>query len=83
MRRSTASVPLREILQSAGAIGDEKGRQFFKRLWEHDLIVFDAKAAALGQPQGAAQAGPARTTQRKPTWLVDVSIGSACRAAGR
>ena len=22
---------------------DEKGRQFFARLWEHDLIVFDAK----------------------------------------
>ena len=33
-----------EILQSAGGtIGDEQGRQFFKRLWEHDLIVFDAK----------------------------------------
>jgi hypothetical protein len=24
-----------------------------------------------------------RTTQRKPTWLVEVSTGSACRAAGR
>jgi hypothetical protein len=33
-----------EILRSAGeAIGDEQGRQFFRRLWEHDLIVFDAK----------------------------------------
>jgi SAM-dependent methyltransferase len=33
-----------EILHSvARAIGDEEGRQFFKRLWEHDLIVFDAK----------------------------------------
>jgi SAM-dependent methyltransferase len=33
-----------EILHGAGgAIGDERGRQFFKRLWEHDLIVFDAK----------------------------------------
>ena len=33
-----------EILQSAGGtIGDEQGRQFFRRLWEHDLIVFDAK----------------------------------------
>ena len=33
-----------EILHSAGgAIGEEQGRQFFKRLWEHDLIVFDAK----------------------------------------
>ena len=32
-----------EILQSApSAIGDEQGRQFFKRLWEHDQIVFDA-----------------------------------------
>ena len=31
-----------EILQSA-AMSDEEGRQFFKRLWEHDLIVFDAK----------------------------------------
>jgi SAM-dependent methyltransferase len=30
-----------EILQ--GARSDEQGRQFFKRLWEHDLIVFDAK----------------------------------------
>jgi len=38
---------LAEILQNApGAIGDEQGRQFFKRLWEHDLIVFDAKRAA-------------------------------------
>src|SRR6185437_31979 len=27
--------------------------------------------------------GLARTTQRKPTWLVDVSMGSAWRAAGR
>jgi SAM-dependent methyltransferase len=33
-----------EILDSAGeTIGDEQGRQFFRRLWEHDLIVFDAK----------------------------------------
>jgi len=32
-----------EILQSAGqTIGDEQGRQFFRRLWEHDLIVLDA-----------------------------------------
>jgi SAM-dependent methyltransferase len=38
---------LGEILQSArGAIGDEQGRQFFRRLWEHDLIVFDAKRPA-------------------------------------
>jgi len=33
-----------EILQSAGGIEEEKGRQFFNRLWEHDLVVFDAKA---------------------------------------
>jgi SAM-dependent methyltransferase len=34
-----------EILDGAGGmIGDEHGRLFFKRLWEHDLIVFDAKA---------------------------------------
>jgi SAM-dependent methyltransferase len=33
-----------EILRSAGrTIGDEQGREFFKRLWEHDLIVFDAE----------------------------------------
>jgi hypothetical protein len=33
-----------EILDSAGeTVSDEQGRQFFKRLWEHDLIVFDAK----------------------------------------
>ncbi|MGB7972908.1 MAG: class I SAM-dependent methyltransferase [Roseiarcus sp.] len=33
-----------EILHGAGGtIGDEQGRQFFRRLWEHDLIVFDAK----------------------------------------
>ncbi len=33
-----------EILNSAaGTMGDEEGRPFFKRLWEHDLIVFDAK----------------------------------------
>jgi 2-polyprenyl-3-methyl-5-hydroxy-6-metoxy-1,4-benzoquinol methylase len=31
-----------EILQSA-ATGDEQARQLFKRLWEHDQIVFDAK----------------------------------------
>ncbi len=32
-----------EILDSAGeTIGGEQGRQFFRRLWEHDLIVFDA-----------------------------------------
>jgi SAM-dependent methyltransferase len=33
-----------EILQSAGGIEEETGRLFFNRLWEHDLIVFDAKA---------------------------------------
>jgi hypothetical protein len=33
-----------EILDSAGkTIVDEQSRQFFRRLWEHDLIVFDAK----------------------------------------
>jgi SAM-dependent methyltransferase len=32
-----------EILQIVGAIEEEKGRQFFNRLWEHDLVVFDAK----------------------------------------
>jgi SAM-dependent methyltransferase len=33
-----------EILDSAGeTISDEQGRQFFRRLWEHDLIVFDSK----------------------------------------
>ena len=32
-----------EILHGAGgAIGEEAARRFFKRLWEHDLIVFDA-----------------------------------------
>jgi hypothetical protein len=34
-----------EILQGAGEVEDEKGRQFFNRLWEHDLVVFDAKAS--------------------------------------
>ena len=35
-----------EILRSAtGTIGDEEGRQFFARLWEHDQIVFDAKGS--------------------------------------
>ncbi|HZZ23273.1 MAG TPA: class I SAM-dependent methyltransferase [Roseiarcus sp.] len=35
---------VREILHSAaGTMGDEAGGQLFKRLWEHDLIVFDAK----------------------------------------
>jgi SAM-dependent methyltransferase len=37
--RSVAEI----LLGAGGAIGDERGRQFFKRLWEHDLIVFDAK----------------------------------------
>jgi SAM-dependent methyltransferase len=33
-----------EILDSASeTVSDEQGRQFFTRLWEHDLIVFDAK----------------------------------------
>ena len=33
-----------EILDSASeTVSDEQGRQFFARLWEHDLIVFDAK----------------------------------------
>jgi len=31
-----------DILQ-ATAMGDDEGRELFKRLWEHDLIVFDAK----------------------------------------
>jgi SAM-dependent methyltransferase len=32
-----------EIMKSAGGIEEERGRQFFNRLWEHDLIVFDTK----------------------------------------
>ena len=24
-------------------IEEETGRQFFRRLWEHDLVVFDGK----------------------------------------
>ena len=33
-----------EILDSASeTVSDEQGRQIFTRLWEHDLIVFDAK----------------------------------------
>jgi hypothetical protein len=33
-----------EILHSAaGTMDDEEGCNLFKRLWEHDLIVFDAK----------------------------------------
>jgi hypothetical protein len=33
-----------EILDGAGrTIDNEQGRGFFRRLWEHDLIVFDAK----------------------------------------
>jgi SAM-dependent methyltransferase len=36
-----------EILESArGAMSDEEGRQFMKRLWEYDHIVFDAKRPA-------------------------------------
>ena len=36
----------RQILRGAGkTIGDEQSRQFFRRLWEHDLIVFDAATA--------------------------------------
>jgi SAM-dependent methyltransferase len=31
-----------EILRNA-PMNDDQGRQFFKRLWEHDLILFDAK----------------------------------------
>ena len=31
-----------ELLQSA-AMSEEAGRAFFQRLWEHDLIMFDAK----------------------------------------
>ena len=42
-RRSTASAPLPRFCVARRAIGDEQGRQFFRRLWEHDLIVFDAK----------------------------------------
>jgi len=35
-----------EILSGAGGtISDERGRRFFRRLWEHDLIVFDAKGS--------------------------------------
>ncbi len=36
-------ISVAEILHNAaGVIGGEQGRQFFRRLWEHDLIVFDA-----------------------------------------
>src|ERR1700689_619846 len=36
----------------------------------------------FGWRLGQREAGP-RTTHRNPTWLVEVSTGSACRAAGR
>ena len=33
-----------EILDGAGRVFEEEtGRQFFRRLWEHDLVVFDGK----------------------------------------
>ena len=32
-----------EILDGAGEVEEETGRQFFRRLWEHDLVVFDGK----------------------------------------
>ena len=36
-----------EILnQAAGPISGDPGREFFKRLWEHDQIVFDAKGGS-------------------------------------
>jgi SAM-dependent methyltransferase len=31
------------LLGASGMMSHEQGREFFKRLWEHDLIVFDAK----------------------------------------
>jgi SAM-dependent methyltransferase len=35
--------PIARILRDVGVkIGEEGGCQFFRRLWEHDLIVFDA-----------------------------------------
>lgn len=39
----------------------------------------------LGKPfrARASRNGQVRMTQRKPTWLVEVSTGSGCRAAGR
>ena len=66
-------------------MSEEAGRVFFQRLWEHDQIVFDARSAAVSAAETVVCASPlaARTMQRKPTWLVDVSIGSAWRAAGR
>jgi SAM-dependent methyltransferase len=41
-----------EILQSVGGMEHEKGRQFFNGLWEHDLIVFDAKAPLHSSRRG-------------------------------
>jgi hypothetical protein len=32
-------------------VGDEKGRQFFERLWHHDQIVVDATSARCGGDQ--------------------------------
>ena len=36
---------LGEILGPGGAAGEAQGRRLFQRLWEHDIIVFDAKRA--------------------------------------
>jgi len=40
-------------------------------------LIWRMSEARFGSPAAA------RMTQGKPTWLVDVSIGSAWRAAGR
>jgi hypothetical protein len=35
-----------EILnKAAGAMSGDAGREFFRRLWEYDQIIFDAKGA--------------------------------------
>ena len=71
-----------EILHSAvGTIGDEEGPPVLRAALGARSNRVRREGLALMSDR-AGQARPARTTQRKPTWLVDVSIGSACRAAG-
>ena len=72
-----------EILDSAGETDQRRARaaSFSSGSGSTTSSCSTRNGPRRGKPRIRRRA--TRTTQRKPTWLVDVSIGSACRAAGR
>src|SRR5262249_61816143 len=85
-RRPARHMPagIARLLAAARRAGGERGRRGERGAAEqHAAAVGRALPGLVSILARTHDLLPSRTTQRKPTWLVEVSIGSAWRAAGR